>query len=215
MKQTEQIKFWQGEFGKEYTSRNTLSQKEFEEMYFKFWGVHRKTIDEVFFGGLDRNLRILEVGCNVGQQLRNLESIGFKNLFGIDVQEKPVAQANAISANIKASVGSLLEIPHNDKSFDLVFTAGVLIHIDPKDIPAALKEIYRCSGRYIWGMEYFSKTPQDILYRGHAGFLWKRDFCGAFQEMFPDLKLLKELRLKDLESDNIDQIYLLEKTGAR
>lgn len=213
MQETEQIKFWKGDFGKEYTIRNTFSIEEMDSMYKQMWGVTKRTIDELFLGNLSRDIRILEAGCNVGQQLRHLELMGFKSLFGIDIQQDAVAKANKISPNIKAVQGSLLEIPFEDRSFDLVCTQGVLIHIHLNDLDTAMKEIYRCSSRYIWGSEYFSEGVEEISYRGHSGVLWKTNYCKLFQNKFPDLKVLMELKVKNIGDDNIDQLYLLEKCG--
>ena len=211
MKQTEQIKFWQGDFGREYTQRNTLTMEEWDSAYLKTWGVTKGALHEVFLGNLSRDIRILEVGCNVGQQLRQLDMMGFKNIFGIDIQPNAVAKANTISKNIKAVSGSLLEIPFENNEFDLVFSSGVLIHIHPNDLDTAMKEMYRCSKRYIWGAEYFADSPQEVVYRGHSGYLWKMNYCQRFQSKFPDLKILKDLRIKNTNSDNVDQMYLLEK----
>jgi len=211
MKETEQIKFWDGSFGKEYTTRNTFSVEEMDAMYKKLWGVNKQSINELFLGNLNRDIRILEAGCNVGQQLRHLELMGFKNLFGVDIQKEPVTKANLISPHIKAVQGSLLEMPFEDKAFDLVFTHTVLIHIHPQDLDTAMKEIYRTSKRYIWGIEYYSDGLEEVVYRGHSGVLWKTGFAKLFQDKFPGLKLVKDFRIKYLENDNVDQIYLLEK----
>jgi pseudaminic acid biosynthesis-associated methylase len=211
MKETEQIKFWKGDFGKEYIERNTFSIEGWDAIHIESFGVTKRTLNDLFLGNLSRDIRILEVGCNIGQQLRHLELMGFKNLFGIDIQERAVVKANTISKNIKAVVGSILEIPFEDDSFDLVFTSGVLIHIHPNDLDTAMKEMYRCSKSYISGFEYFSRTPQEIMYRGHSDYMWKMDYCQMFQNKFPELKILMDLKLKYLDSDNVNQGYLLKK----
>jgi len=54
--------------------------------------------------------------------------------------------------------GSVFDIPFKDKYFDMVFTAGVLIHVSPSDIKKVLKEIYRCSTKYIWGHSIIPKN---------------------------------------------------------
>ena len=38
---TEQIKFWEGEFGKEYTDRNSFDFSEWESFHVRNWG-HKK-----------------------------------------------------------------------------------------------------------------------------------------------------------------------------
>ena len=36
---TEQTNFWEGEFGKEYTDRNTLTPAQLDKLYLDFYGV--------------------------------------------------------------------------------------------------------------------------------------------------------------------------------
>src|SRR5262249_10851693 len=88
--------------------------------------------------------------------------------------------------------GSLARLPFPDRSIDLVFTAGVLIHVPLADLPAALGEIYRCSRRYVLAVEYAAAEETVIPYRGHSNLVWKRDFLGHYRAQFPDLRLLRQ-----------------------
>lgn len=47
--------------------------------------------------------------------------------------------------------GTADDIPFRDGYFDLVFTSGVLIHINPQSIGKVLREIYRCSNSLYLG----------------------------------------------------------------
>lgn len=53
---------------------------------------------------------------------------------------------------------------------------------------ASLKEIYRCSGRWIVCIEYFSDKPEMIPYRGHDDRQFKRDFGGYWLDNFSGLR---------------------------
>ena len=86
-----------------------------------------------------------------------------------------------------------------------------MIHIAPQDINVVLNEMYRCSGKYIWGFEYYAEKYTQISYRGHDNLPWKTDFARLFLERFRDLKLIKEERYKYLDNDNVDAMFLLEK----
>ena len=68
-------------------------------------------------------------------------------------------------------------------------TKGVLIHIPPKDLPIAYRVLYGQSKRWILIAEYYSPTPVEVPYRGHAGRLWKRDFAGEMLKQYPDLRI--------------------------
>ncbi|MBU0469188.1 MAG: methyltransferase domain-containing protein [Candidatus Omnitrophica bacterium] len=207
----EQIKFWQDNFGKEYTGRNTFSIKELDRFYLDTYGVTRSTLNTEFLGNLDKDIKILEVGCNIAQQLRHLQQLGFKNLYGIEIQHDAIEKAKSLTKDINIIYGSGLDIPFKDNWFDLVFTSGVLIHIAPENIDKVINEIYRCTNKHVWGFEYYSENLEEIDYRGNKGFLWKNDFCQLFVNNHKDLKKVMEKKIKYTQNDNVDMMYLLEK----
>ena len=137
--------------------------------------------------------------------------MGFKNLFGIELQPYAIEIAKKHSKEIYIVQGNLFDIPFKDGFFDLVYTSGVLIHISPDDIHRAMKEIHRCSSRYIWGFEYFAEEYTEVTYRGNDDLLWKTDFAKLFLDTFDDVSLVKEKKYQYLTDDNVDSVYLLEK----
>lgn len=207
----QQLEKWAGDFGQEYTDRNRSSLNAMEKLYKHHFGITRAEMNQQFLGRLDRSLRILEVGCNIGNQLLCLQRMGFNNLYGIEPQDYAVELAKKRLRDIQVIKGDIFDIPFKDDFFDLVFTSGVLIHISPKNIKRALKEIYRCSRKYIWGYEYYSDKYEEISYRGERNLLWKTDFARIFKETFPDLKLVKVEHFKYLNNDNWDMMFLLKK----
>jgi pseudaminic acid biosynthesis-associated methylase len=208
---TEQMRECVGQFGKEYTDRNLLSLEAMEESYKRKYGVTRTDLNELFLEGIDRSIRILEVGSNVGNQLLCLQRMGFRNLYGIEPQSYAVELSKSRTRGMNIIEGSAFDIPFKDGYFGLVFTSGVLIHIAPSDIRIAMKEIYRCTREYIWGFEYYADKYTEIEYRGYKNLLWKADFAKLYLELFKDLELVKEQRLKYLDSDNVDSMFLLRK----
>lgn len=205
---TQQEKFWQSAFGKNYIKRNRYSNKGLNALYKSKFGITRSEINEEFLGKLKIN-NVLEVGCNIGNQLSLLQSQGFKNLYGIEISPLAVELSKKRTKNINIVWGSVFDIPFKDGYFDLVFTSGLLIHISPKDIATAMREIYRTSRRYIWGYEYFSEKNEEINYRGHRGRLWKSNFPQIYLNLFPDLRLVKEKKL------NFKEIGLNKKEGDK
>lgn len=202
---------WRGAFGKEYTDRNALSDEQMENLYLKNYGLNRTSMNGRFLGSWDRSLRILEVGANVGNQLRCLQKMGFTSLYGIELQEYAVEMAKQSTRGINLVSGQAGDIPFRSGFFDVVFTSGVLIHIAPAEIGAVLTEIHRCSKQYIWGFEYFAEKYTEVNYRGHEGLLWKTDFAKLYLDNFADLRLVQEERFKYLNADLIDTMFLLEK----
>lgn len=212
--QTKQTDFWSGEFGKEYTERNFFTEQEWDQYYIKQYGVTKLQMNQEFIGNLPKDIRILEVGCNIGMQLRGLQQQGFTNLYGIELQWNAVDRSKEVVKGINIIQGSGFDLPFKDNYFDLVVTNGVLIHISPNDYSKIMGEMYRCSKKYIWGFEYFAETTKDINYRGNQGFLWKANFPQVFKSQFPDLKEVKSKRfpyINAVESGNEDIMYLLSK----
>jgi len=206
-----QLLEWTGSFGKEYTQRNAMSLDEVDELYLKNYGVTRTDLNKSFLNRFSRSIKILEVGSNIGNQLMLLQKMGFNNLYGIEPQREAIELSKSRSVGINIIEGSTFDIPFKDRYFDLVFTSGVLIHIEPKNIKKAIKEIYRCSKRYIWGFEYYSEKYENIVYRGKGNLLWKANFPKIYMDTFSDLKLLKINFIKYKDSDNVDVMFLLKK----
>ena len=215
MKDKVQLKKWMGEFGRDYTKRNQDTVDGLEALCKKNYGLTRTQINKMFLNRINRGSRILEVGCNIGNQLLCLQKSGFNELYGIEPQRYAIEASRNRLKGINIIQGNCFDIPFKDGYFDLVFTSGVLIHIDPKHIKTALKEIYRCSNRFIWGLEYYADKYEEVFYRGNKQMLWKTDFMKLYLKLFPDLKVVKEIKLQYLNSSNVYTVFLLEKHSKR
>jgi pseudaminic acid biosynthesis-associated methylase len=214
MKTVQEI-FWGKKFGTEYSDRNSWqSDSDWDKFYIDNWGSTKIDINNSVMNDLSKDAKILEVGCNIGMQLRGFQRMGFSNLYGIELLQYAVEKAKQITENINIIQGSGFDLPFRDNYFDIVCTNGVLIHIAPADHKAFMSEVYRCSNKYIMGWEYFSPRIIDINYRGNAGFLWKADFARIYQDNFPDLKLVSKKQypyVSEKEKGNTDEIFLLTK----
>lgn len=210
MKKTQQEEFWTSDFGAQYTERNQCNPKELDKLYVKHWGVSRGEMNNTFLKG--KNIHnILEVGCNSADQLQYLQTQGYKNLYGIEIQEYAFERAKQLTRNISLLIGSAFDLPFRDKYFDMVYTSGVLIHIHPDDMKKVMSEIYRTSKKYIWGFESFAENFDKRDYRGNDNRFWRGDYAKKYIEFFPDLKLVKSEKYKFIENDNIEMMYLFEK----
>ena len=213
--ETLQEKFWGKEFGKEYSDRNSWqSDSDWDKFYLDNWGSTKIDINNSVMRDLSKDAKILEVGCNIGMQLRGYQRMGFTNLYGVELQHYAVEKAKQITENINIIQGSGFDLPFRDNYFDIVCTNGVLIHIAPGDHKAFMSEVYRCSDKYIMGWEYFAPKVTDINYRGNTGFLWKADFARIYQDNFPDLKPVGKKQypyVTEKEKGNTDEIFLLTK----
>lgn len=213
---TIQSRNWSGEFGKLYTERNPATYAELEEQHMAHYGLRRIDLNKRFLNGVnhsDFKMKILEVGCNTATQLECLQKMGFKNLYGIEIQDYALSIAAQNHKDFRLTHASGFQLPFRTGSFDLVFTSGVLIHIAPDDLPVICTEIFRCSKRYIWGLEYYAPELVRVPYRGQENLMWKGDYAQMYCRLFPGmLNVVKEERLKYINSPNLDTMFLLEKT---
>tara|TARA_B100002003_G_C13993011_1_gene479726 strand:- start:190 stop:834 length:645 start_codon:yes stop_codon:yes gene_type:complete len=214
MKTTSQIKEWDSIFGKEYTDRNLRGAEGTDEWSNAQFGITRTKMNNEFLGTMDRSMAILEVGANIGNQLGLLQKMGFGNLTGLELQSYAIEIGGEQYADIKFIKGSVLDIPFPDNSFDLVFSSFFLIHISPEDLKSAMKQIYRCARKYIWGFEYYNENLVEIPYRDKINMMWKADYATIYQDYFPDLNMIKKENYMYLGNDNNDCMFLLRKSNG-
>lgn len=210
-RETPQLQEWQGDFGRNYTDRNSLTPDQVDSLWIKNYGISRTDLNRRFLQSVPLDSRILEVGCNIANQLLLLQQLGYTQLYGIEVQSYAIGIARSRTRNINLVQSSAFDLPYRDGFFDLVFTSGVLIHIAPEDLPAALDEIHRCSRRYILGTEYYASAATEVRYRDRPDLLWKMDYARQYLSRFDDLELVKEQRLPYLENSNVDSMFLLRR----
>jgi pseudaminic acid biosynthesis-associated methylase len=202
---------WKNDFGNKYFDRNPVSVDALNELYMKNFGINRTDLNEEIIGSLDRSIKILEVGCGTGVQLMALQSMGFHNLYGVEVNRYAIESSKEYLKDIDIVYGDVKDIPFKDGFFDLVFTSGLLIHIPTVDMSQCLNEICRCSNRYIWGYEYYADDHQHIDYRGQHDFLWKGNFLQFYLDSVENLTIAKSKKIAYEDGDNTDIMFLLEK----
>lgn len=164
---TDQETFWAGEFGDAYTTRNAVNPE--DRVPFL-----KKVLGET--SGVES---VLELGANKGHNLIALRSI-VPSLRVTGVELNPLAFQQLSSIAGITAVHSAIQDFASQQTFDLVFTCGVLIHINPDNLPAVYTKMAALANKYVLINEYFNSTPAEIVYRGHSGKLFKRDFAGEF-----------------------------------
>jgi pseudaminic acid biosynthesis-associated methylase len=206
----EEQDFWAGEFGNDYVDRcNTL---EFTNKTYKSQtGFSYLEIYNSFFSNFNKDLKILELACNVGNKLSILKYFGFKNLYGVEINKKAVEIAKKENPDITFFNSSIEDFDPKDEKFDIVCTSGILIHIHPEHLNLILQKIESLSQKYIFGFENFSEIPVEVPYRGHKNKLWKKNFPNAFRKLYPNLKTLKEQKIAYKSQSLTDIFYLFEK----
>jgi pseudaminic acid biosynthesis-associated methylase len=176
---SKQEEFWKNTFGNQYIERNnSKALLESNTIFF------RKILSNV-----SDITTCLELGSNVGLNLLALKSL-YPNLQTLGVEINSRACAEMQKVGLKHINDSFLSDTHYG-IFDLTLSKGVLIHINPELLEKAYSKLYNSSAKYILLAEYYNPVPVSINYRGHDGFLFKRDFAGEMLEKYKDLKLVK------------------------
>jgi pseudaminic acid biosynthesis-associated methylase len=174
---------WSGTFGDEYMARNANAG----EGRGPFWADLLERIQV---------RTVLEVGCNVGANLRWLAPLlGPEHLYGVDINLAALDEIRRRLPGINTIVSPARELPFRDPWFDLVFTAGVLIHQPTATLPRVMGEVVRTARRYVLAIEYFAAEVEEVPYRGQEGALFRRDYGRLYAEGFPELRLVDEGRL--------------------
>lgn len=177
---SEQEKFWATTYAEDYIKKNSQFD---HRLGAEAWAKMLK--------GAQRGIRnYLECGCNIG---RNIEQIGVvlpdAKPSIIEISEPAFRFVTARYGFEHAYNGPILDSRFEKESFDLVFTMGVLIHINPDQLLEHMEKMLGYSRKYVLIGEYFNRTPMTIEYQGEKDKLFKRDFGKLFIENFK-VKLL-------------------------
>jgi len=181
--ETEQENFWAGEFGDEYISRNQSSAILASKT--AFWAQCLKRCNLKNFN----EKSCLEFGSNIGLNLRAISALFPNiNMTAVEINEKAASICKKIEG-VDVFNGSIFDF-ESEKKFDLTFTAGVLIHINPDKLINVYEKLYKYSKRYILVSEYYNPTPVVVTYRNNTDRLFKRDFAGELMDKYSDLELI-------------------------
>lgn len=201
---TDQEAFWAGDFGNEYVSRNKGAQLLASNIAF-FSKIIPRTVGVT---------SLIEFGANIGMNLQAIRGLlPDVDLSAVEINHQAVTELRSLEG-IMVYPQSILDFSP-ERTWDMVLIKGVLIHINPDSLRKVYDLLYRSSCRYICVAEYYNPVPVEIMYRGHSGKLFKRDFAGELIDVHPDLALIDYgfayHRDPNFPQDDITW-FLLEKT---
>jgi SAM-dependent methyltransferase len=134
---------------------------------FHWWFVGRRKLFKSLFSLLDLpdTLRVIDIGCGVGSNLRLLQSM-FSNLVGMDSEMYPLVHMRKSLSRVALVNGDLMRLPFKSDSVDLVLASDVLEHLDEDTI--GIREIYRSlkrEGKVLFTVPAFRSLAgvQDIV----------------------------------------------------
>ena len=177
---SEQEQFWAQTYSSDYIKKNS----EFNlELGIEAWNDILKKINKSELN------HILECGCNVGRNINFLnKTLPNAELSVIEISDEALKITKNKYKIYKDFNGPILDCKFKSE-FDLVFTMGVLIHINPEQLIDHMRKMYNFSKKYILIGEYFNRTPVSLEYQGHKDKLFKKDFGKIFMNEF-NLKLI-------------------------
>jgi 2-polyprenyl-3-methyl-5-hydroxy-6-metoxy-1,4-benzoquinol methylase len=80
----------------------------------------------------DKSVAILDIGCGMGFLLNALSYAGYKNIFGIDVDESQVKSCQQKGLNVSLVKDTVAYLKENSGRFDVIAAFDVLEHIPPQ-----------------------------------------------------------------------------------
>ena len=150
----------------------------------------------------DKNIKILELGCNVGRNLNKLFESGFQNLNGIEINPEAIqlmkTSFSEILSHVNISQGTIEENVKNfsDKEFDLVFSMAVLMHVH-YDSDWIFEHLVRITKKHLITME-------------HEEGVARKNFPRNYKNIFEKLGL-KQIDFFKLEKGYVCRIFELKK----
>lgn len=177
---------WKGKFGNKYTDRCPVEWKP------------RIAVFDKLLSGLNIE-SVLEVGCNLGHNLLAINAVTDADVFGIDINQYAINKSDIKPCLKKASI---FNTGFDDNTFDLVLSAGVLIHQHAAQLSEAMLEIHRVSKKYILLIEYPNTEEVGRHYRDFQDKegVWSRPYGEIFQGL-TGAKLLRTGHMKDISDE--------------
>ena len=175
---TAQEAFWAGDFGDQYSSRNTGDQ----------WVASNTALFSRVLSRLFDVNSVFEIGANIGLNVRALQHLlPQAQIAGLEINDGAADELEQTGCSVFR--GSALSFKP-EQTYDFVFTKGVLIHISPEHLDEVYSLMYEASHRYIFLAEYYSPRAESVTYHGESERLFRRDFAGELLDSYQDLRLV-------------------------
>lgn len=202
--------------------------KKYEKKYHakeeqNWWFVARRNTILSLLYKMDKNARILDIGCAGGSLLSSLKNQGFKNVTGIDYSEDAVAKCK--EKGLETFLMDAHHLQFESNTFDVLIASDSLEHLEFDE--EALKnwfDILKTNGKlivfvpayqFLWShhdiinhhFRRYTKTGLiDKLQK--AGFIITRGGYWNFTLLFPTMvfRLLQQSKNKIYSTNNEDQL---------
>lgn len=101
------------------------------------FSIHEKVQWEKVLGDLDKDLRILEVGCGKCSKTKLLQNLGFNTILGVEKNQQLVE--SAINEGFNVVGVDEFEREYMNEKFDLLILSHIIEHFDFLDLISLMK----------------------------------------------------------------------------
>ncbi|HBE70966.1 MAG TPA: hypothetical protein DDW52_22700 [Planctomycetaceae bacterium] len=170
-------------FSRSMPARQATSPEQ-EVDYDKYWQVARGSYSERFVDQVCQTYdfqTVLDGGSGVGVAVRQFMSNG-KDVKGVEYSSQAIEEhcSDLEEAGI-VQQGTLMDLPFDDNTFDLVFSSEVLEHIEEIDAGKAVSELVRVAKKHLFLT--ISLRPSSDNNKYHVNLKsrqwWEQRFCEA------------------------------------
>lgn len=199
-----------GFFDREYFEGKKGEYRGYKEKKIKYWlyklvNMFRALAIRLSF----RPKKVLDVGCGLGLMVKYLRMLGV-DAYGVDISNYALLKAEKeVKSYLKR--GSVLNLPFEDDSFDLVVSYDVLEHIPRRKAGKAVKECMRVSNKYCLHKIFTDENRWIKLFHGldisHVSVFKRKWWENFFKKKGVEISKKRYLHLPSF----METIFLLEK----
>jgi len=158
---------------------------------------------------------ILEIGCNEGSNLREIETINPSiKLAGIDIHKNATEYAGKTLPKANIVLGSIYDLnKHFKEKFDLVFSHGVTMHIPPEDLVKVAEDLKKITNNIIIHCEQHAEVTKIMRVHNGQGHRWAHNYYALYPG--DKVKINKFIINRGGGADHLVTVYLKDTQFSR
>jgi|SaaInlStandDraft_5_1057022.scaffolds.fasta_scaffold56674_2 SAM-dependent methyltransferase len=146
----------------------------------------KNIMDKVFW----KKKKVLDLGCDNGLMLKIIcDWYPVITGVGVDINSIAIAKAQQLFSDFTFDTFDGVNLPYEDKSFDLIFISAVVKHIRYEDRENFYKEINRVADN-VFIIEADSKIKEQVSH--HSWILYHSNFEEEFKQYFKPIEVIYE-----------------------
>lgn len=145
-----------------WAARNPVDVEATDNSFRTRYGLTKTWAVRDALRGVPRDIACLEVGCSAGGFMAVLRSLGFQDLTGTDIGLEPLL--SHVKPRAPLVHADAHHLPFKDGAFDMVATAGTLMHLGPaKRMTESLQGLARVTRRWLFVAELYAPGSKPML----------------------------------------------------